>query len=41
VVATGTDPADPPPGADAAVEAEEGAGVDALRGRVIAELRRG
>ena len=41
VVATGADPDDPPPGADAAVEAEEGAGVNALRGRVIAELRRG
>jgi GTPase len=40
VVATAGDPADPPAGADAAVEAEEGAGVDALRDRVLAELRR-
>jgi GTPase len=41
VVATGADPAHPPAGADVAVEAEEGAGIDALRERVLDELRRG
>jgi GTPase len=41
VVATGADPADPPPEADLAVEAADGAGVDALRERVLAELGRG
>ena len=37
-MATAADPDDPPDGADAAVEAEEGAGIDALRARVLAEL---
>jgi GTP-binding protein len=41
VVATAADPADPPAGVDAAVEAADGAGIDALRERVLAELRRG
>ena len=41
VVATAADPDDPPDGADAAVEAEEGAGIDALRARVLAELAAG
>ena len=41
VVATAADPDEPPDGADAAVEAEEGAGVDALRARVLAELAAG
>jgi GTPase len=41
VVATGADPLDPPPGADLAIEAEDGIGVDALRERVLDELRRG
>jgi len=39
VVATGADPADPPPGTQLAVETETGAGVDALRERLLAELR--
>ena len=41
VVATAADPADPPAWADAAVEAEDGAGIEALRERVLAELGRG
>ncbi len=41
VVATAADPADPPAGADAAVEADDGAGIDALRERVLAALRGG
>ena len=41
VVATGADPADPPDGADLAVDAEDGAGIDVLRERVLAELRAG
>jgi GTPase len=40
VVATAADPADPQPWADASVEAEEGAGIDALRERVLAALER-
>jgi GTPase len=40
VVATAADPADPQPWADAAVEAEEGAGIDALRERLLAALER-
>ena len=40
VVATGADPAEPQPWADASVEAEEGAGIDALRERVLAALER-
>jgi GTP-binding protein len=38
VVATAADPGDPPPWAGAAVEAEEGAGIGALRERVLAAL---
>jgi hypothetical protein len=41
VVATRVDLAPPPDWADAAVDAEGGAGVDALRERVLAELRTG
>jgi GTP-binding protein len=40
VVATAADPADTPAWAEAAVEAEDGAGVDALRERVLAALER-
>lgn len=40
VVATTADPQAPPPGADLAVEAGGGAGIDALRERLIAELDR-
>jgi GTPase len=40
VVATAADPADPPAGVDAAVEAADGAGIEALRERVLAELGR-
>jgi hypothetical protein len=40
IVATAADPADPQDWADASVEAEEGAGVDALRERVLAALER-
>jgi GTP-binding protein len=40
VVATGADPAEPPPGADLAVDAVGGAGIDALRERLVAELER-
>jgi len=39
VVATRADPAAPPAGADLAVEAQTGAGIDALRERLLAELR--
>ena len=41
VVATAADPADPPAWADASVEAEEGAGIEALRERRLAALGRG
>jgi GTPase len=41
VVATAADPDDPPDGVDAAVEAEDGTGIEALRERVLAELRGG
>ncbi len=41
MVATAADPADPPAWADAAVEADDGAGIEALRERVLAELGRG
>jgi GTPase len=40
VVATAADPADPQPWADASVEAEEGAGIDALREGLLAALER-
>jgi GTP-binding protein len=40
VVATAADPDDPPPGADLAVEAGDGSGIDALRERLIAALDR-
>ena len=40
VVATAADPADAPAGVDAAVEAADGAGIEALRERVLAELGR-
>jgi hypothetical protein len=39
-VATAADPADPQPWADASVEAEEGAGIDALREGLLAALER-
>jgi GTP-binding protein len=38
VVATGVDPADPIPGVDACVDAETGAGMEALRRRVVGLL---
>jgi GTP-binding protein len=40
VVATGADPSDPPPGVDLAVEAADGAGIEALRARLMDELGR-
>lgn len=41
VVAMAADPADPPPWADLAVDAESGAGIDALRAGVLGALRGG
>jgi GTP-binding protein len=40
VVATGADPSDPPLGVDLAVEAADGAGIEALRARLMDELGR-